>query len=549
MMTKISFLKILLLLLFPSVLRTQTSTFDTNNEDWGASGDPQSTIAAWLPTGGLPGGNIRVTDAATGGTWYFEAPPKFRGNKCDAYGRYLRWDQYTSDTTNAQQFGGRPDVVIEGAGITLIFDNAQNPQLAWTHYDLLLREDAGWHLNDLTGPTPTQAQFRTVLANVTAFRIRGEYRSQADYGGLDNVVIESNFRFDLDADNSSLVYDDGFATDTLCVGNSPVADLDVVLFSEKHVDSVVFRLLLTPDAPNESLGIVGPLPPTLSVIQHSPVWLVLKNNGSATLADIIAGIQAVQYANSTVSPTRGERFVAVRIWGECGEMALRYAYIRVFPAGDAGISGDTTLCANAPGMGLTAALGGMPDPDGYWQPNLPNGVFTPANDAPGMYLYILSASGTCPGDTAAVSVAVEQPPGLQPDTVVCRGKPLDLAVPPGLISWQWSDGSRGDFLPVTEPGIYTLNGHSAACAITDTVVVSFVTCEECPYYVPNAFSPNDDGRNDIWQAFLPCAWLRFRLEVFDRWGNLVFAAADPEHVWNGKTGGLPAPPGVYVWHL
>ncbi|MFN0015660.1 MAG: laminin B domain-containing protein [Saprospiraceae bacterium] len=540
---------ILLLLLLSSLLRAQTSTFDTNNEDWGASGDPQSSIAAWLPTGGMPGGNIRVTDAATGGTWYFEAPLKFRGNKCDAYGRYLRWDQYTSDTTNSQPYGGRPDVVIEGAGMTLIFDNAQNPQLAWTHYDLLLREDAGWHLNDLTGPTPSQAQFRTVLANVTAFRIRGEYRSQADYGGLDNVVIESNFRFDLDDDNSSLVFDDGFATDTLCIGYSPVADLDVVLFSEKKVDSVVFRLLLTPDAPNESLDIVGPLPSTLSVIRHSPVWLVLKNNGSATLADIVAGIQAVRYANLTVSPTRGERFVTVRIWDECGEMALRYAYLRVFPAGDAGLPADTTLCANAPSVNLFAVLGGMPDPGGYWQPNLPGGVFAPAASTPGIYSYILPAAGNCPGDTATVSVAVEQPPGLQSDTVVCRGEPLDLSVPSGLIDWQWGDGSRSAFLRVMESGRYTLTGHTATCMVSDTVAVSYINCAECQYYIPNVFSPNDDGRNDVWQVFLPCIWQRFRLEVFDRWGNLVFVSADPEQVWNGKAGGMSAPPGVYVWQL
>lgn len=536
-------------LLLSTALHAQQSTFDSDNENWGASGDPLSTIAVWQASGGMPGGHIRVTDAATGGTWYFEAPPKFRGNKCDAYDRYLRWDQYTSDTTNAQPFGGRPDVMIEGAGLTLVFDNAQNPQLTWTHYDILLREDAGWRLNDITGPVPTQAEFRAALAGITALRIRGEYRSQADIGGLDNVILESNFRFDLDADNSSLVFDDGFATDTLCDPVSPVVDLDVVLISEKPVDSIVLRLLLASDGAAESLEIVGVVPPTLSVSQPAPGWIVLKNNGSATLADFIAGLQALRYSNTAPAPTRGERFVAVRLYGECGDMGVRYAYLRVFPAGDAGISGDTTLCAGGPAANLFQALGGTPESTGYWLPNLPGGQFKPYMDAPGLYRYIVPGAGNCPGDTATVAVAVEQVFQLPADTTLCYGESVLLTVPAGLISWEWSDGSLEFFLEVNEPGIISLTGKTAHCNLSDSIVVSFVTCKTCTFYAPNVFSPNDDGWNDVWQVFFPCLWQRFNLQIFDRWGNLVFTSATPEQAWNGKSKGMPVPPGVYVWSL
>lgn len=537
------------ILLLSAALHAQQSTFDTDNENWGASGDPLSTIALWQATGGIPGGHIRVTDAATGGTWYFEAPPKFRGNKCDAYDRYLRWDQYTSDTTNAQPFGGRPDVMIEGAGLTLVFDNAQNPQLAWTHYDVLLREDAGWRLNDITGPVPTQAEFRSALANISALRIRGEYRSQADFGGLDNVLLESSFRFDLDADNSTLVFDDGFATDTLCDPYSPVVDLDAVLFSEKPVDSIVLRLLLTLDGAAESLEITGIVPATLMVSQPAPGWLALKNNGSATLADFITGLQAIRYHNTAPSPTRGERFVAIRLYGECGDMGVRYAYLRVFPAGDAGISADTTLCAGGVPVNLLQVLDGTPEPGGFWTPTLPNGVFSPGVNQPGSYRYIVPGAGNCPGDTATVQVKVELPFRLQNDTTLCYDSTLLLTVPPGLADWQWSDGSRNEFLTISAPGAYSLTGNAGSCVFSDSIQVGFITCETCPYYAPNAFSPNDDGWNDTWQIFLPCAWLRFRLEIFDRWGNLVFVANSPEQVWNGKMHGQTVPPGVYVWSL
>lgn len=538
----------ILFLLATAPLQAQQSTFDTGNENWGASGDPLSTIAAWVPTDGNPDGHIRVTDAATGGTWYFDAPPKFRGNKCDAYDRYLRWDQFTNDTT--QPYYGRPDVLLEGAGLTLAYGHNQIPGQTWMHFDVLLREDAGWRLGSLNGAAPTEAQFRAVLSNVSALRIRGEYRPGPDFGGLDNVVLESTYLFDLDADNSSGVSDGGFASDTLCDPVSRIADTDAVLVSEKPIDSISLRILLGSDQPFETLVLAAPLPPTLSLRQNAPDWIALESNGLATTADFVAGLQVVRYLNSAPSPTRGERFVAVRVYGACGDMGLRYAYLRVFPAGDAGLPADTALCADGPRVNLFAALSGSPDPGGYWSPALPGGQFDPAVHAPGIYYYIIPGAGNCPGDSAAVSVAVEQPFSLRPDTTLCYGDMLLVPAPTsGLVRWEWSTGSQRPVLEIAEPGTYTLTGQTANCTFQDSVQVQFFTCNDCPVYAPNVFSPNDDGRNDTWQVFLPCLWQRFRLEVFDRWGNLVFVANDPETAWNGKWREKAAPPGVYVWRL
>ncbi len=75
-------LPIALLLAFCSLAAfAQKSTFDFDNEGWRCDGDPESTSAYWFSSGGAPGGHIRMTDASTGGTWYFIAPAKFRGPK------------------------------------------------------------------------------------------------------------------------------------------------------------------------------------------------------------------------------------------------------------------------------------------------------------------------------------------------------------------------------------------------------------------------------------------------------------------------------------
>ncbi|HRI59374.1 MAG TPA: gliding motility-associated C-terminal domain-containing protein, partial [Saprospiraceae bacterium] len=150
---------------------------------------------------------------------------------------------------------------------------------------------------------------------------------------------------------------------------------------------------------------------------------------------------------------------------------------------------------------------------------------------------------------ALVTVGIEQPFRLRPDTTICYEDTLNLYVPPGVTDWQWNTGSRNEELPVTTPGTYTLTGETQNCTFTDSVQVEFYTCEECPNYAPNVFSPNDDGVNDEWQIFLPCNWLKFRLEVHDRWGSLVFATDDPETGWDGFIRGKEPVPGVYVWSM
>ncbi len=158
-------------------------------------------------------------------------------------------------------------------------------------------------------------------------------------------------------------------------------------------------------------------------------------------------------------------------------------------------------------------------------------------------------AGDCPGDTTIVEVKVIQPFHLGNDTTICYDDLLTLSVPPGLTDWHWSDGSNRPDLRVATPGTYGLSGNIGACSFADSVRVDFYTCKACAFYTPNVFSPNDDGVNDLWQVFLPCAWQQFKLEIYDRWGSLVFASDDPEKGWDGRTQGREPLQGVYVWRL
>ena len=56
-------------------------------------------------------------------------------------------------------------------------------------------------------------------------------------------------------------------------------------------------------------------------------------------------------------------------------------------------------------------------------------------------------------------------------------------------------------------------------------------------YAPNAFTPDQDGRNDAWSMVCSDAVKAFELHIFDRWGKLVFETTDKEDVWIGDVAG------------
>ena len=70
------------------------------------------------------------------------------------------------------------------------------------------------------------------------------------------------------------------------------------------------------------------------------------------------------------------------------------------------------------------------------------------------------------------------------------------------------------------------------------------------FYIPNAFTPNNDGKNDV-LFFHGTPVQNFKAEIYNRWGQLIYASEDPDKGWNGKDirSGVEVPDGVYVYKL
>jgi len=81
-----------------------------------------------------------------------------------------------------------------------------------------------------------------------------------------------------------------------------------------------------------------------------------------------------------------------------------------------------------------------------------------------------------------------------------------------------------------------------------TITISEGSCAPL-VNIPNAFTPNGDGFNDVFHVVLSAEPLDFELLIFDRWGERIFSSTDPQAMWDGSYNGSLAQDGVYVYQV
>ncbi|HTL82993.1 MAG TPA: T9SS type B sorting domain-containing protein, partial [Bacteroidia bacterium] len=84
------------------------------------------------------------------------------------------------------------------------------------------------------------------------------------------------------------------------------------------------------------------------------------------------------------------------------------------------------------------------------------------------------------------------------------------------------------------------------CMSTDTVTIEILP--EDRFYIPNTFTPNGNGLNDIFMPAILGAD-KYHFMIFDRWGNLIFETNDVNVGWDGRFKGHRCEEDVYVWRI
>ena len=167
-------------------------------------------------------------------------------------------------------------------------------------------------------------------------------------------------------------------------------------------------------------------------------------------------------------------------------------------------------------------------------------------------VYVTDSQGCTASDQ--VTVYVTQPPELSagPDREVAWLDTIQISGQVNGLDIYWTPAELFDcdtclspVLTIEEPGWVVLHAaDSTGCVGSDSAYVDIFF----PIYVPTSFTPNNDGINDVFKA--EGEELRgFAMEVFNRWGELVFQTDDPQEPWKGDVlgGDHYAPDGVYLW--
>lgn len=170
-------------------------------------------------------------------------------------------------------------------------------------------------------------------------------------------------------------------------------------------------------------------------------------------------------------------------------------------------------------------------------------------NAIGTYAVTVTDAKGCKGsDTTAITTIRPLPKGfLFADTAICSYGTLELKPAASFNRYVWSSGSMASSIIITQPGIYWLEATDAnACKGRDSIIVNPKDCLK-GFYIPTAFTPNGDGKNDVFRPLLFGPVKKYQFTIFNRWGEVVFQTNGVQKGWDGRSKTLPMPSGVFVW--
>jgi gliding motility-associated-like protein len=168
----------------------------------------------------------------------------------------------------------------------------------------------------------------------------------------------------------------------------------------------------------------------------------------------------------------------------------------------------------------------------------------------GKYWVSVEDNNGCKGsDTASVRTISPLPSGFLPaDTTICQYGKLTIIPSRNYDKYLWSDSSTKSSITISQPGLYSLQvTDSNDCVGQASILVSQQQCL-VDLFVPNAFTPNGDGHNEIFKPLVFGNATKFKFAIYDRWGQKVFESKVPSNGWDGKINGVPAKSDTFVWY-
>lgn len=341
-------------------------------------------------------------------------------------------------------------------------------------------------------------------------------------------VQHPTIRPDFDFDNSSGHMVDGFWGVWSCDGVALLCDSDVEVLSCDMVDSI--KIFLDPilEVGHPLFGRSG---------QDQYTWV---QEGNATDLEIEEILRDVEIQTEDISIKK----IVKTYFYSMGDSTDIWTVIYPFEDPFQHDVNTVTLCDNGSPIDLDSLLY-LDSAKVRYVPALADHQFDPAQDSPGRYQII--RSGDCP-DTTLIDITVEKPPVLSslPEGGICVDQPVILK--PDLdesYDFIWQDALGEATREIVHPGKYNYRISKGSCIWDDHIEAFSEENCECSIYVPNAFTPNGDGVNDVFEVYdAGCSEIQL-FQIFNQRGTLIYQEESSAPVWTGDKMGM----GTFIYMI
>ena len=302
---------------------------------------------------------------------------------------------------------------------------------------------------------------------------------------------------------------------------------DAYSFLLAALDTFTVQCILHYDCPDTTTTFVTVVPPPLLTAAHDTTVCA-----GATLSVEQPDALSYLWSNGATTPsitvdTAGTFQVSITNIG-CRAESDSF-HVSLYGQSSVDFGNDSILCELATLL-LDAT---QPHPAQYlWQDNSTNTTYTVYED--GEYWVVVTDHCLGASDTINVGYLNDFEVSLGPDTTLCEGKTLTLSAETPYCDYLWQDGSTQPVYVVRGPGTYSVEVGNKCFSHWDAVNVDYKRCEQ-ELYLPNAFTPNEDALNPVFLPIFtyPDEIEEYRMEIYNRWGGLVFRTEEKTFGWDG----------------
>ena len=164
--------------------------------------------------------------------------------------------------------------------------------------------------------------------------------------------------------------------------------------------------------------------------------------------------------------------------------------------------------------------------------------------SPGVFWAEKTENGCSFRDSVTISMLSAPNFDLGNDSLLCGDGVKNIKLTSQNATYTWNDGHVGGDREITSSGYYSVTVSNQCGIFTDDINLTFLPYA-CEIFIPNAFSPNDDGLNDIFQ---PTGNVTLKsMQIYNRWGELVFKSSDDKFSWDGNFQGELVHEGYYFF--